>query len=60
LLRLSAIGFASVVSMIPGIFLYRMASGLVQLADDSRTTRVLISGTVAARSIAMLMGSNLS
>jgi uncharacterized membrane protein YjjP (DUF1212 family) len=43
----AAIGFASVLSMIPGVFLFRMASGLVQLADDSRTTLALISGTVA-------------
>jgi uncharacterized membrane protein YjjB (DUF3815 family) len=43
----AAIGFPSIVLMIPGVFLFRMASGLVQLADDSHTTLVLISGTVA-------------
>jgi len=43
----AAIGFASVVSMIPGVFLFRMASGLVQLAEGSHTTLALISETLA-------------
>jgi uncharacterized membrane protein YjjP (DUF1212 family) len=43
----AALGFASVVSLIPGVFLFRMASGLIQLAGGSHTTPELISGTIA-------------
>jgi uncharacterized membrane protein YjjB (DUF3815 family) len=41
----AAIGFASVVSLMPGIFLFRLGSGLVHLADSSEVTLPFLSET---------------
>jgi uncharacterized membrane protein YjjP (DUF1212 family) len=51
----AAVGFASVVSMIPGVYLFRMASGLVQIAGGAEPTLQLLSSTVADGMIATII-----
>jgi hypothetical protein len=51
----AAIGFASVVSMIPGVYLFRMASGLLQIADGSETIPVLLGEVTADGMVATMI-----
>jgi uncharacterized membrane protein YjjP (DUF1212 family) len=51
----AAIGFASVVSMMPGVYLFRMMSGLEQMAGGAETTLSLIQGTISAAMTALII-----
>jgi uncharacterized membrane protein YjjP (DUF1212 family) len=54
-LPFAAIGFISVVSMIPGSYLFTMAAGLVQIAEGDSTTLDLIAGTLTSGTTALLI-----
>jgi uncharacterized membrane protein YjjB (DUF3815 family) len=44
-----------VVSMIPGVYLFRMASGLLQIAGGSQSTWELLSATTADGLVAAII-----
>src|SRR5215467_11930430 len=51
----AAIGFASVVSLIPGVYLFRMASGLLEIAGGSPPTLQSLGATAADGLIAAMI-----
>jgi uncharacterized membrane protein YjjB (DUF3815 family) len=51
----AAIGFASVVSMIPGVYLFRMGSGLAQIAGGPQSTTDLINTIASGATAAMII-----
>ena len=50
----AAIGFASVVSMMPGVYLFRMGSGLVRIAEGTQTMPDLLN-TIASGATATMI-----
>jgi uncharacterized membrane protein YjjP (DUF1212 family) len=54
-LPFAALGFASVVSLIPGVFLFRMAGGLVELVAGGKASPELLLSTVTDGMTAVLI-----
>lgn len=59
----AAVGFASVVALIPGVFLFRMSSGLVALQNDAASASSSLIGetfsdgmTAVRIALAMILG----
>jgi uncharacterized membrane protein YjjB (DUF3815 family) len=51
----AAIGFASVVSMMPGVYLFRMGSGLVQIAEGAQSATDLVNTVASGATAAMII-----
>jgi uncharacterized membrane protein YjjP (DUF1212 family) len=51
----AAIGFASVVSMMPGVYLFRMGSGLVKIAEGTQSTTDLVNTAASGATAAMII-----
>jgi uncharacterized membrane protein YjjB (DUF3815 family) len=51
----AAIGFASVVSMMPGVYLFRMGSGLVQIAESTQSKTDLVNTVASGATAAMII-----
>ena len=51
----AAIGFASVVSMMPGVYLFRMGSGLVKIAEGTQSTTDLMNAVASGAAAAMII-----
>jgi uncharacterized membrane protein YjjB (DUF3815 family) len=51
----AAIGFASVVSMMPGVYLFRMASGLVHISTSARSSPDILAATVSDGMTALII-----